>query len=198
MEMGELNEAHANRLTHALAVLAGDPCIQIGRELHFACRDVCYLDAGSTESSQVCDDSLSTWLCDEAHFFTLIKTESGTLVYSHTNGVLYYATPQAQLAPACPVDTAILCQFTFDSLPSPEGPTPRLLAFDVLQPSDPAARGGALRTLEVHLPAPLFCVQWVGPRRYLTSHFVAGLPHRTRGCFALTQDPRFLVSLSSI
>lgn len=160
-----------------------------------ACRDISFMDDNSVERSQVTDSSLSTWLCEDAHFFTLMKTDAGTLVYSHTNGVLYYATPLAQLSVACPVNTAILCQFTVDALPPPDNMVPRLLAFDVLQPSPPAQRGEALRALSVHLPAPLCCVQWVGPRQYLTPHFVAGLPHKTKGGFTLTGDPRFVVSL---
>lgn len=196
--MSETLAAPVDRLTYALSIIAGDPCIQIGSEVHLACRDISFVDSDSMESTQVSDSSLSTWLCDEAHFFTLIKTDSGTLVYSHTNGVLYYATPLAQLSAACPINTAILCQFTVDSLPPPDNDVPRLLAFDVLKPLSPAQRGEALRALVPHLPAPLCCVQWVGPRQYLTAQFVAGLPHKTRGGFVLTGDSRFVVSLASI
>ena len=194
--MSEVSSAPLDRLTYALSILTGDPCIQIGKGVNLACRDISFVDLDSVESSQNPDSSLSTWLCDEAHFFTLIKVESGTLIYSHTNGVLYYASPSAQLSSACPMNTAILCQFTIDSWPPPENLVPRLLAFDVLQPHDPVQRGEALRALAVHLPAPLCCVQWVGPRQYLTSQFVAGLPHKTRGGFTLTKDPRFVMSLS--
>ena len=196
--MSEDSTPPVDRLTHALSILAGDPCIQIGPGVNMACKDISFMDSDSAEGSQVSDTTLSTWLCDEAHFFTLIKTDSGTLVYSHTNGVLYYATPLAQLSGACPVNTAILCQFTIDSLPPPDNLVPRLLAFDVLQPSAPMERGEALRALSVHLPTPLCCVQWVGPRQYLTPQFVAGLPHKTRGGFSLTGDPRFVVSLANI
>lgn len=177
-----------DRLTYALSILAGDPCLQIGQALLLACRDIIFIDAASPEGCQVTDSSLSTWLCDDALFFTLIKSDSRTLVYSHTNKVLYYATPQAQLSPACPDNTALLCQFTVDKLPQES--TPRLLAFDILQPRgvDPAERGEALRALAVHMPAPLCCVQWVGPRRYLTQQFVAGLPHSAGKGFALTLD----------
>ena len=196
--MSEVFEAPPDRLTYALSTLTGDPCIQIGPEVHLACKDISFVDPGSVETSQISDSSLSTWLCDEAHFFTLIKADTGTLVYSHTNGVLYYAAPIAQLSAACPLGTAILCQFTLDSLPPPEALTPRLLAFDVLQRHDPVQRGEALRALAVHLPTPLCCVQWVGPRQYLTAQFVSGLPHKTRGGFALTEDPRFVVSLGHL
>ena len=194
--MGDASEPPVDRLTYALSVLAGDPCIQIGQEVFQACKDITFADADSLEGRQVSDSSLSTWLCDDALFFTLFKTDVHTLIYSHTNRVLYYATPQTQLAAACPVNTTVLCQFTVDTLP--DGCIARLLAFDILLPigTSVAGRGEALRALAVHLPAPLCCVQWVGPRRYLTGQFVAGLPHRTQGLFALTPAAHSLVRVS--
>ena len=184
-----------DRLAYALSILVGDPCIQIGAALHAACRRLRF---ASADEPPVAETSVCTWLCDEALFFTLVKTDSGTLVYSHANDVLYCAAPCAHLSAACPVNTAILCQFTVDALPPPDDSTPRLLAFDILSASDSAARGEALRSMAQHLPAPLCCVQWVGPRLYLTAQFTAGLPHRTKGGFALTADPLFVVPLSSI
>ena len=187
-----------DRLTYALSILAGDPCLQIGAGILSACRDVVFADPESMESSQVTEASLSTWLCDDALFFTLIKSDGQTLVYSHTNKVLYYAAPQSQLSSACPENSTILCQFTVDTMP--QECVPRLLAFDLLRShgADPAARGEALRALAVHMPSPLCCVQWVGPRRYLTPQFVAGLPHRARRGFALTPDAQIIVGLPSI
>jgi hypothetical protein len=196
--MSDVSEPPVDRLTYALSILVGDPCLQIGQGVYAACKDIKFIHSGDESSASVYDASLSTWLCDEACFFTLIKTDAHTLVYSHTNHVLYYATPQAQLAAACPVDTAVLCQFTVDSLSGEF--TPRLLAFDILshRGGDPAARGETLRALAVHLPGPLCCVQWVGPRLYLTSQFVAGLPHRANGAFVLTSDPLIVRPVSSI
>lgn len=189
--MTDVAEPPVDRLTYALSILVGDPCIQIGQGVFTACRDINLInsDSGTDPRHEISDATLATWLCDEACFFTLIKTDAHTLVYSHTNRVLYYATPQAQLAAACPADTAVLCQFTVDSLASEC--TPRLLAFDVLhqQGGDPVARGEALRALAVYLPEPLCCVQWVGPKLYLTAQFIAGLPHHAKGAFALTSDP---------
>jgi hypothetical protein len=191
-------ESAMDNLTYALSILAGDPCLQIGQALLLACRDITLVDHTSSEGNQVTESSLSTWLCDDALFFTLIKSDTRTLLYSHTNKVLYYATPQTQLSPACPDNTAILCQFTVDTLPQESAP--RLLAFDLLQPGgvDPAVRGEALRALAIHMPAPLCCVQWVGPRRYLTQQFVAGLPHRANKGFTLTPDATNIVCLPSI
>ena len=189
-------EPPTDRLTYALSVLAGDPCIQIGQDVFQACKDIRFED---DDGRAVCGSSPSTWLCEGALFFTLIKADSKTLVYSHTNGVLYYGTPLAQLSAACPPHTAVMCQFAIDSLP--EGDVPRLLAFDVVAgqaASDPAQRGETLRSLAVHLPTPLCCVQWVGPRQYLTGQFVAGLPHKTKGGVVLTPNSHFVVHLPSI
>lgn len=191
-------DASEDRLTYALSILVGDPCLQIGPGMLTACGDLVFSDQESAGCSQVNEASLSTWLCDDALFFTLIKSDAQTLVYSHTNKVLYYAAPQAQLSAACPERSGMLCQFTVDTLP--KECVPRLLAFDLLRPQgvDPAARGEALRALAVHLPSPLCCVQWVGPRRYLTPQFVSGLPHRASRGFALTLDARTVVRLSSV
>ena len=196
--MRTMTEPPTDRLTYALSILAGDPCIQIGQGMQRACRELTLADPVGAESECPTDASLATWLCDEALFFTLIKEDRQTLVFCHSNGVLYYATPQTQLAVACPSGTSILCQFTVDSLPGEC--TARLLAFDVLSPkgADPAGRGETLRGLAVHLPTPLCCVQWVGPRQYLTSQFLAELPHKTSGRVVLTPDSLFLVLLPSI
>ena len=185
--MADTAEPPVDRLTYALSILVGDPCIQIGQSVHAACTDINFIHSSGENGPP--DTTMSTWLCDEACFFTLIKTDAHTLVYSHTNHVLYYATPQAQLGAACPVDTTILCQFTVDSLANEC--VPRLLAFDISshREGDPATRGEALRAHAVHLPEPLCCVQWVGPKLYLTAPFIAGLPHRAKGVFALTSDP---------
>ena len=115
--------------------------------------------------------------------------KSGTLLFSHTNEILYHASMDAQLPPSCPVGLCFLCQFTTDS--NPEGNAPRLLAFDILPklPLSPSARGDMLREMQPHLPHPLCCVQWVGPRRYLTRGFVAGLPHQIGGLVSLGGDP---------
>jgi hypothetical protein len=193
-----MEDASQDRLSYALSILAGDPCLQIGPGILSACRDIVFADPESAECSQVTETSLSTWLCDDALFFTLIKSDGQNLVYSHTNKVLYYAVPQAQLSAACPDGCSILCQFTVDKLPQES--VPRLLAFDLLLPRgvDPAARGEALRALSVHMPAPLCCVQWVGSRRYLTPQFVSGLPHRASRGFALTTDARIVAGLPSI
>ena len=127
-----------------------------------------------------CEGAQATWLCENHVFFRLFRDLNSMLVYCHSNDMLYYASPTAQLSPACPVGTAFLCQFTVDST---EGSTtddrpseskdsePRLLVFGLLscEPGTlPHARGERLRALAIHLQHPLCCSQWVGDARYLT------------------------------
>lgn len=173
-------------MDEALAILAGDISLQVGPEILALCRPILLSPLAQPPT---CDQA--TWLCRDACFFTLFRTHHApsTLLFSHTNGVLYHASPQAQLAPACPANTGFLCQFTHDSLP--EGSVPRLLAFDVLtlQPLAAPGRGDFLRALAQHLPQPLCTAQWVGPSRYLSKEFVKGLPHAIGGFLRLGEDP---------
>lgn len=171
-------------LSAALHILAGDVCLRVSPDYIARCRAFKTQDPGSIDST-----ALSTWLCDGGHFFTLFRpsAEVGTLLFSHTNEVLYHASVDAQLSNDCPADLCFLCQFTTDS--SPEGAVPRLLAFDVVVSQPPSVRGDMLRGLQGHLPQPLCCVQWIGPRQYISPQFVAGLPHRIRGLVALGEDP---------
>jgi hypothetical protein len=164
-------------LSAALHVLAGDVCLQIG------CADKCRVLTKPLPGI-ICPDSPSTWLCD-SHFFTLFKSNGGTLLFSHTNEVLYHASMDAQLSQDCP-DLCFLCQFTTDSMP--EGDVPRLLVFDLNVKLPAAARGEMLWGLQIHLP-PLCCVQWIGPRQFLTTGFISSLPHKIRGVVALGSDP---------
>jgi hypothetical protein len=180
-----LIEPTNDTLSSALHILAGDVCLHVAP----GCLEKCKQFNIPTSPARVPSESLSTWLCHGSHFFTLFRPNSavGTLIFSHTNEVLYHASIDAQLSNDCPEDLAFLCQFTFDSLP--EGVLPRLLAFDVLAPQPPAVRGDILRGVQGHLPNPLCCVQWIGPRQYLSPQFIAGLPHRIRGVVSLGEDP---------
>lgn len=201
----------------ALAALTCDLCLQIGND--FAkCTSVIQsgiesgiesgMESGisgldpetectTNSSNPDAISRFSTWLCKDSLFFTLIKTEGPTLVFSHSNGVLYYATPAAQLGHNCPAGTAFLCQFTVDILP--EGQTQRLLVFDIISndPS-PESRGSHMRALAIHLPQPLCCPQWVGPRRSLTREFMLGLPHTVSGVFSIGENPLVLGALEKI
>jgi len=172
-----------NKMDTALSILAGDICLHVGPEILVICRQL-KQNAQSMRTSQD-----ATWVCKDAHFFTLFKTQHGpaTLLFSHTNGVLYYASPQAHLAPACPCNTGFLCQFTQDTLP--EGLVPRLLAFDVVTMQPMGDRGGFLRAMAQHLPQPLCTVQWVGPSKYLNRDFIERLPHTIKGIMFLGEDP---------
>jgi hypothetical protein len=198
-------------LSAALHILAGDVCLYASRDYIARCRKFSDLHAtgmieGAIDSMIDCTidaASLSTWLCDGAHFFTLFRPNSavGTLLFSHTNEVLYHASVDAQLSVECPADVSFLCQFTFDRMP--EGNTPRLLAFDVMGDavggsissitspacSNITSRGDRLRSMQAHLPQALCVVQWIGPRRYLSPEFLAALPHAVKGLIALGEDP---------
>ena len=172
-------------LSEALHVLAGDVCLHVNPGLLDRCRKLVL----PSVCSAVPPDAACTWLCEGAHFFTLFRPSGavGTVIFSHTNEVLYHASMDAQLSEACQADLSFLCQFTRD--PTPEGAVPRLLVFDIVSSQPPEARGETLRNLLVHLPQPLCCVQWIGPRRYLSSEFIAGLPHKVGGLIALGDDP---------
>lgn len=174
-------------LSAALHILAGDVCLRISPADIATCRPLVV----PPSTRPIYPETLSTWLCDGAHFFTLFKSKGvdGTLLFSHTNEMLYYASVSAQLSPNCPQDIAFLCQFTTDSMP--DGDIPRLLAFDVLCPTplSSSARGDLLRNMHTHLPCPLCIVQWIGPRRYISQDFIAGLPHKIKGVVALGVNP---------
>jgi hypothetical protein len=174
-------------LSDALQILAAEVCLRIGQDMLPKCSPITI-----TPLPEIAEDALCTWLCADAHFFTLFKASDvdSTLVFSHTNEMLYHASALAQLAPSCQKDVAFLCQFTFDTLP--EGRVPRLLVFDVLAAAPPAQRGERLRSLQHCLPQPLCCVQWIGYASYLTGEFFAALPHSMDGVVALQQAPLHL------
>jgi hypothetical protein len=176
--------AESSTLSEALQILAGEVCLQVGKDTLPKCTPVALLPLPG-----VAEDALCTWLCRDAHFFTLFRPDDHTLIYSHTNEILYHASLQVQLAPSCPKDVGFLCQFTFDSLP--EGRTPRLLAFDVLAPlpQGPVQRGEALRALQSCLPLPVCCVQWIGYSKCLSPEFVSALPHPISGVMAIGDNP---------
>lgn len=182
-------QMEGNSLSDALQYLAGEVCLQIGKDTLARCSPVTI-----TPLPEIAEDSLCTWLCADSHFFTLFKASEAdhTLLYSHTNEILYHASALAQLAPTCPKDAAFLCQFTFDT--TPDGRVPRLLVFDVLRQSPPTQRGEVLRSLWQCLPQPLCCVQWIGFARYLSSEFVAALPHAIQGIVALQHNPLLIGS----
>lgn len=172
-------------LSDALQFLAAEVCLRVEAGMLPKCTPITL-----TPMPEIAEDALCTWLCESAHFFTLFKADDCTLVFSHTNEILYHASAPAQLSASCPKDVAFLCQFTFDTLP--EGSVPRLLVFDVLLPEPPAQRGEKLRSLQHCLPQPLCCVQWIGYSRYLTREFIAALPHPISGIAALQRDPLVL------
>jgi len=167
-------------LSEALHVLAGEACMHVGEQA------VCAPFNPLGAPTRPCDTDLCTWLCADAHFFTLFQSSGHTLLYSHTNEIMYHASSQAQLPSSCPKEAAFLCQFTFDSLP--EGRVPRLLAFDVMCVGPANVRGDVLRGMQQHLPQPLCCAQWIGFPQCLSPDFLASLPHATQGLIVLQED----------
>ena len=173
-------------LDTALSTLTAEICVQIAPSVALLCKPA----APKNCQKHSANPDFCTWRCKDAHLFTLFKINPLlTLVYSHTNDVLYYASLQAQLSAACPLHTGFLCQFTLDSLP--EGKVPRLLVFDVIptSPMPAAARADFLRAVAPNLPQPLCCVQWIGSRAYLTKDFIRNLPHPIEGLYALADEP---------
>ena len=174
-------------LSAALQILAGEVCLQIGKDTLAKCSPL-----SATPLPEIPENALCTWLCADTHFFTLFKASESdsTLIYSHTNEVLYHASMHAQLSAACCKEASFLCQFTFDSLP--EGRVPRLLVFDVICVGSPAQRGDVLRSMQNCLPQPLCCVQWIGYARYLSREFFAALPHETSAILQLGDEALML------
>jgi hypothetical protein len=178
----------AEDLSLALSVLACDPCLSVGQPLLKVCKPIHLTCTDAPDS----DNDHATWLCAPRLFFTLIKHAQDTLLYSHSNQMLYFASAQAQLSPSTPDGTAFLCQFAMDR--AQDQLEPRLLAFDLVstvpdpsgrQDSSPSARGAHLRSLTQHLPKPLCCVQWVGQPQCLTQPFRSALPHSSSGTLFL-------------
>ena len=171
-----------SKLSHALSLLTCSEFLALDDGVHRACRRVV---THPKPKGMTC---YSTWRPQHSWFFTLIKTERGTVVFCHENGKAYHASPSARLGASCPVHTAFLCQWCVDS--TPEGSVPHLLVFDMAQPgcADAAKRGEELRALSKHLPLPLCVVQWVGEAGVL-DQFVKSLPHAVECFLGLSDDP---------
>ena len=137
------------------------------------------------------EEPVTTWMPKGSLFFTLVRTDAATVVYSHANDTAYYATDAARLSRECPVYTAFLAQWVEDR--EGAGIVPRLLVFDVADSSekDPARRGERLRSLTGCLPRPLCEVQWAGVGSCLFE-FVKRLPHEVAALVALGKDPHCL------
>ena len=183
----------ADDLSHALSILAGDPCLSVGQPLVKVCSPIQLTCTEAPDS----DNDHATWLCAPRLFFTLIKHAQDTLLYSHSNQMLYFASAQAQLSPSTPDGTAFLCQYAIDKVQ--DKLEPRLLAFDLTSTdpapdpsgrldSSPSARGARLRSLTPNLPKPLCCVQWVGQPHCLTPEFLSALPHQSVGTLLLQPE----------
>lgn len=52
----------------------------------------------------------TSWLAKDAHWFTLLKHEGNTLVYCHSNDMMFYGSPNVQLHASMPDGYAFLAQ----------------------------------------------------------------------------------------
>ena len=173
----------------ALALACGPLCLQIQPVLPAAMR-------GATVAiGQLQASDLVTWLAKGARLYTLVQTGEGTRVYDHTDDLLYFASPDAELDRACPEGHAFLCQTVCDRQPSGP-PVPRLLVMDLVAPAieSPQERNEALRKL-AHVLPHVCHVQWAGERQALEK-FLPVVPHDVETVVAL-RAPLQLVRESS-
>lgn len=142
---------------------------------------------------KVSEQDHATWLVKGGQLLTLIRQDKYTLLFCHENGQLYYASPDASLAPSCPDNHAFLGQAVEDLV---EGvPTMRILIFDLAYPAveDPKKRGEILRSLS-HVFPPSCHVQWAGKPSALRKFLKNGLPHEAEavislgGCMKITRE----------
>lgn len=175
----------------ALALACGPLCLQVHQTLPKALRGAS-VAVGAIHAEQ----DLVTWLARGARFFTLIHTPQGTRVYDHADDLLYYAGPDAQLAPECPPEHAFLCQTVCDRQPSGP-PIPRLLVMDLVLPAIecPKQRNEALRMLAHVLPRACH-VQWAGHKQALEA-FLPTIPHDVE-CVVALRAPLQLVRESRL
>jgi hypothetical protein len=162
----------------ALALACGALCLQIHSVLPLAMQGV------SVSVERIRPDDVVTWLAKSARFLTLVKTARGTRVYDHADDLLYYASPDAELARDCPEGHAFLCQAVCDR--QPDGSlAPRLLVTDLVSPSIPCPRqrGEALRKLAHCLPHACH-LQWAGDGQALQA-FLPSVPHDVETLIAL-------------
>ena len=164
----------------ALTLACGALCLELQSVPPAALRGPVFAADGLCPDS----DRVVTWLVEGGRFLVLAQTPRGTRVYDPASDFLYYASPRAQLAPACPPGHAFLCQTVCDAADAP----PRLLVTDLVAPpiECPRRRNEALRALAHALPTPLCLLQWAGDRAAL-ERFIAsgGVPHRVAGLVAL-------------
>lgn len=169
-------------LEHALSTVCSEVCLQLGASVAQGTQPV------RITPGKVKDDALTTWLVQDTHMFTLIKSGMATLAYCHGNNTLFYARPEFMLKPTAPDGHAFLTQLAEDRHVDGQGQSvPRLLVMDLVAPriESPSARYERLRQLaEPSLPGS--CVlQWAGHPKALRAFLQNGLPHDVAGIVAL-------------
>jgi len=169
-------------LEHALSTVCSEVCLQLGPSVAHGTQPV------RITPGKVREDALTTWLVQDTHMFTLIKSGMATLAYCHGNNTLFYARPEFMLKPTAPDGHAFLTQLAEDRHGDGKGQSvPRLLVMDLVAPriDSPSARYERLRQLaEPSLPGT--CVlQWAGHPEALRAFLQNGLPHDVAGIVAL-------------
>jgi hypothetical protein len=165
----------------ALLLTCGSVCLQVHQVLQKCTKPV------SLKIETRREDGHFTWLVKDTHWFTLIKQGKQTLVYSHTNSMLYYASPNVQLTDACPDGHSFLCQVCIDRTPDGQD-VPRLLVTDLVTPviPEPQGRGSVIRSLS-HVFTQVCHIQWSGERQCLIG-FMPKIPHETSGVIRLGDE----------
>ena len=165
-------------LDDALSLVCSEICLQIHSAIDAAMQPV------AINTGEISETDHASWLVEDTHFFTLIKTKSSTLAFCHGNQTLFYARPDFALAPSTPEGHSFLAQVAEDKENGLI--VPRLLVLDLVTPSveDPRARHEALRACTGFFP-PSCVLQWSGLPSALRPFVSSGLPHRVEGLVAL-------------
>lgn len=130
-----------------------------------------------------------SWIAQGGTWFTVVRYQRHTVVFSHDTQMAYYASPNVTLPVEMPDGYAFLCQATLD-----DGQYPRLLVLDLILPrhKDVEVRGNLLRSV-AHLFPPSMHLQWSGELEVLRKFLHKGLPHPVEAIVMLTEDPHVLV-----
>lgn len=142
----------------------------------------------SHASIQPNTNEYASWMAKDAQWFTILKHNQQTIVYCHSNNMMYYASPNIQLHPHMPEGYAFLAQTCIDN-----NETPRMLILDMILPSidDPKHRGEILRGLSQFFPTTCH-IQWAGDITALRKFLKNGLPHPVE-CVISLQKPLHII-----
>lgn len=171
-------------ISQALSCVAGQEYLQLDEHVANSCRPVEVVPRSKRSPL-----NYATWKPRGSVMLTVVKVDSGTVIFCHADGKVYHAAPCMLLAPDCPSGTAFLGQYCMDK-DSRGQRVPRVLVFDLVWPPMPSVqeRGAALRSMSRFIPLPICVVQWVGELGALEG-FIKSLPHDVESLIGLSQDP---------